>query len=231
MVPGLSRNSQAGRGAAYFPCDDEVPGIMSGQVIGVEVEDEIARKIVEAAALHFVRDGYEGTSTAAIAATARTSKREIYRRFSDKATLFQEVMGYLCVLVGEEPSPAPRTVVEGMQYTATAVARRFMREETRGVLISAVGASTKFPEIPEVFWREGPGQAVDALAELLKSPMARAEGVRVRHPRQAARDYILDCVGPLVLASLFFPDQRRTLKSVREHIARSTAHFLERWTA
>ena len=57
------------------------------------VSEQISRRIVDAAAELFLRDGYEGTSMDAVAARAGMSKRTLYTRFPAKAGLFEAVVG------------------------------------------------------------------------------------------------------------------------------------------
>jgi TetR/AcrR family transcriptional repressor of mexJK operon len=59
---------------------------------GRPVSPEKRAAILRAATDHFLRDGYEGTSLDAVAATAGVSKQTVYRHFTDKQTLFGAVV-------------------------------------------------------------------------------------------------------------------------------------------
>jgi TetR/AcrR family transcriptional repressor of mexJK operon len=50
------------------------------------------RAILEAATTLFLRNGYLGTSMDEIAALARVSKQTVYKAFSDKESLFSEIV-------------------------------------------------------------------------------------------------------------------------------------------
>lgn len=52
----------------------------------------LEREIVQAATTAFVRKGYDGTSMEEIATKAGVSKQTIYKHFTDKETLFGEVV-------------------------------------------------------------------------------------------------------------------------------------------
>ena len=191
--------------------------------------DDISQRIVAAAAEQFIQDGYEGASTAAIAKLAKTSKREIYARFENKEGLFKQVMAYICGLAPEsnEPeSPAPDSLEHILLQTAQAVLTRFLLEETRGVLVCAIGASPKFPSIPDLFWREGPGQAAEQLALLFKNEPS----LTVKNPKQVARQYLLDCCGPFVLGILFDPKAKPTAKQTAAHLNAVTANLIAEYS-
>lgn len=167
------------------------------------LQDSISKRIVVAAAQHFIDEGFESSSTSAIAKTARTSKREIYSRFGNKDALFEHVMRHLCGLVNVTDVKKPDTLSEGMQQVAHLVLARSMQDESIGVLISALGASGRFPELPRVFWREGPGQAVKAISKLFESSLATESGFKCRQTKKVARDYVLQCMGPFVLGKIY----------------------------
>lgn len=190
-------------------------------------EDKISSRIVAAAAEHFIQDGFEAASTAAIAKTARTSKREIYSRFANKDAMFEEVMGHLCSLVGDDELIEPTTLSEGMQQIAHLVLARTLQEQTQGVLVSAIGASNKFPELTQIFWREGPGQAAKAVSRLLQSSLAREAGFNTDTPQNVAKEYILKCIAPFVLARIFDEKSKPTKKNISDHIKATTDHFMD----
>jgi len=52
----------------------------------------VEREIVQAATAAFVRKGYDGTSMEEIATKAGVSKQTVYKHFTDKETLFGEVV-------------------------------------------------------------------------------------------------------------------------------------------
>lgn len=173
------------------------------RVMAADTSDSISDRIVASAARRFVEEGYAATSTLAIARDAKTSKREIYDRFGSKEKLFEHVMNYLCALGDQTDVSAGASDLPGiMADTAHAVLNRFLLPETRGVLVAALGADQKFPEIPQIFWNAGPGQAVAALRDLfLSNP-----DIKISDPQTAektAHAFIMSCVGPSTLSFLF----------------------------
>lgn len=167
--------------------------------------DPISDRIVSAAAQLFIDEGYDATSMLAVANHARTSKREIYDRFGNKEQLFEHVMEYLCALADDGSTPPePAGLQDVMRITAREVLTRFLQPETRGVLVAAIGASGKFPEIPRLFWQAGPGQAVTKLATLFQeSPDIAAD--TSAEATAKAHHFVMSCVAPFTLSFLFDP--------------------------
>lgn len=172
--------------------------------------DPIGARIVQAAARAFTKHGFAGVSTAAIAREAKTSKREIYERFESKDALFEDVMKYLCSLgatTARKSAPDPETssaADDDLRVIARAVLTRFALPETRGVLAAAIGATSQFPSILEIFWEQGPGQAVDHIATVLQDRFSRGE-IRKVPFHEVATAFVHDCCGPIVLRRLFDP--------------------------
>lgn len=168
--------------------------------------DPISDRIVAAAAQRFMAHGYAATSMLAVARDAKTSKREIYERFGNKEALFEQVMTYLCGLGEAADAPAGSDTLEGiMKQTARAVLTRFMLPETRGVLMAAFAAGPSFPDLPVLFWRSGPGQAVEALAALfVEHPDLAVDDIATA--RRHAHRFIMAAVAPFALSFLFDAD-------------------------
>lgn len=193
------------------------------------VNNTISARIVAAAAEHFMNDGFEASSTAAIAKTAKTSKREIYKRFGNKDVLFEQVMAHLCGLVNADQTQRPDSLDAGLQQIGYLVLSRCLQDQTRGILISALGASAKFPELPEIFWREGPGQAVTATTKLLQSPLAKQANFNAEQPEPIAKAFVLECIAPFMLAKLFDAGHNPSDETIKSHIASVTQQLLQRY--
>lgn len=168
--------------------------------------DPISDRIVAAAAQRFMAHGYAATNMLAVAQDAKTSKREIYDRFGSKEALFERVMTYLCALGEAADAPVGSDTLEGMmKQTARAVLTRFMLPETRGVLMAAFAAGPSFPDLPGLFWRSGPGQAVEALAALfVEHPDLAVDDIETA--RRQAHRFIMASVAPFALSFLFDAD-------------------------
>ena len=195
--------------------------------------DEIGQRLVRAAADCFTRDGYAGTSTAAIARQARTSKRALYERYPNKEALFEHVMHEICSRANDTAArTAPEPDVEAaleqqLRYLGRAVVDRFAMPETRAIFIAAVSAIPEAGNVIDIFWNEGPGQAAAAIEKAIAREK-RKGNVRVARPADAARWFVLECSGPVVLGQLFSADFTIRKREIDDHVDAIVDRFLAR---
>jgi TetR/AcrR family transcriptional regulator, mexJK operon transcriptional repressor len=142
--------------------------------------------IVRAAIDVFLQTGYLGTSVDDIAAAARASKRTVYSHFGDKEGLFREVIRstiapmqaalqqQLDLTRGGDPWESLRAVTRSL--AGIVVTPNVVR--LRRVLSAEVD---RFPDLADEWYRLGPAQTVDHLADWLA-----ASGLPVGDPRTAA---------------------------------------------
>jgi len=189
--------------------------------------DIIGARIVESAAKLFAREGFEKTSTIAIATRAQTSKREIYSRFPDKEKLFESVIRYLCSLAetqSEESQSMPTGLSEFMKVSAQAVITRFVQVETQGILVAAIAARPRYPSIIEIFWDNGPGLAVDAIANEIIRNKPKTKALK-KKSHEAAHWYILECFSPFVTRQLFDGNYKPSDVEISAHLEKTTDSF------
>jgi len=195
--------------------------------------DDIGQRLVRAAADCFTRDGYAGTSTASIATEARTSKRALYERFPNKEALFEHVMHEICsranVSAGRPPPnrAEEQTLEEQLRFLGRAVVDRFAMPETRAIFIAAVSAIPEAGNVIDIFWNEGPGQAAAAIEKAIAREKRNGK-VRVARPGEAARWFILECCGPIVLGQLFSADFSIRKREIDDHVEAVVERFLRR---
>jgi len=129
------------------------------------------RAILEAAAEVFLRDGYVGTSMDEIAAVASSSKQTVYRMFSDKEALFNEIV---ITTVREASDPVHDEVVDlrdtgDIEADLRDLARRqlakVMTPEIMSLRRLVIGEASRFPNLSRVFYELGPQRIIAALAE------------------------------------------------------------------
>lgn len=207
---------------------------MKAEEIRDLASDDIGQRLVRAAADCFTRDGYAGTSTASIAREARTSKRALYERFPNKEALFEHVMHEICsranVTAGRPPpdSAGEQTLEDQLRLLGRAVVDRFAMPETRAIFIAAVSAIPEAGNVIDIFWNEGPGQAA-AVIEKAIAREKREGNVRVARPAEAARWFILECSGPVVLGQLFSGDFSIRKREIDDHVDAVVERFLRRF--
>lgn len=186
-----------------MPRRRDIPDLDDGRaaaIAAVPVDDEIGRRIVEAAAEAMIEQGFGGATTDRIARAARTSKRAIYERFPDRDALFQYVMALLV---------------------------RFTHPTGRRVFATAVAAKPTFPAAFELFWEHGPAVAVEAIAERLRTEKRRGNLGNIQPKREAHR-FVLDCCGPVVLEQLVDQAAVKNQAELQHHVGQAVADFLRR---
>jgi len=132
------------------------------------------RAILEAATTLFLRNGYLGTSMDEIAALARVSKQTVYKAFSDKESLFSEIV---ISAVNEAADPVHASVLEledtgDIEADLHAFARQLLGQVMQPRILQlrrlVIGEAGRFPELGRTFYAQGPGRTIAALATVLE---------------------------------------------------------------
>src|ERR1700737_611368 len=171
------------------------------------------RAILDAAGDVFLRNGYVGTSMDEIAAVAAVSKQTVYKHFTDKATLFNE----LITVTVRDTDGAPGPIVPSGVGPIDEELRAFARHLLRGVMQPRVlqlrrlviGEATRFPALGRAFHEAGPAAMIDTLATLF-ARLADQGHLHVDDPRLAAEHFLwLVLSSPLNRAMLLGDDHGR----------------------
>jgi TetR/AcrR family transcriptional regulator, mexJK operon transcriptional repressor len=147
----------------------------------IEPDDATARaarkrvQIQRAAVGPFLRNGYAGTGIDDIAAAARISKQTLYKHFANKEELFLSIIHDTVGEVLDELFHRIDARLEDManlEEEMLALASRYikliMRPELLALRRLVIGEAARFPEIGDVWWREGPARFTGELAPQLK---------------------------------------------------------------
>ena len=163
-------------------------------------------QITKAAREVFLERGYAATSMDAVTALAGVSKQTIYSYFPSKGELFADFLdgelGHLRVDVG---APAPITSTAQLRATllavATALVRRFMRDDTINLLRVVLGDAYRVPEVRDAVCEVIPNQLFGLVEAILGA--AAAEGVvEPPQPGLTARMFIGPVVSFVILDGL-----------------------------
>src|SRR5437764_724358 len=178
------------------------------------------RAIVEAATTAFLRDGYRGTSMDEIAAAAGVSKQTVYKHFADKQRLFSEIV---TTTVNEASDPVYEEV-RSLQDTGDIeadlrdLARRQLATVMRPRLMQlrrlVIAEAGRFPELGRVFYEQGPGRTVAALAETFGRLAARGVLAVDDPPTAAAHFNWLVMSAPINRAMLLGDDEPPSAKEL-----------------
>jgi TetR/AcrR family transcriptional regulator, mexJK operon transcriptional repressor len=143
----------------------------------VRAESRSARKrgaILEAATTLFLRNGYRGTSMDEIAALAGVSKQTVYKHFSDKESLFSEIV---TSTVEEVAEPIHDEVLElqdsgDVEADLRGLARQLLGQVMQPRILQlrrlVIGEAGRFPELGRTFYEQGPGRTIAALATVFE---------------------------------------------------------------
>ena len=140
-------------------------------------------QIREGAQEVFLRKGFAGASTDAIAAEAGVSKQTLYAYYPNKETLLAGVLGHL---IGEG-SGNQLPAVEGMSLGTPEEVRRSLGSLAQGLIASlmqpdylalmrvVIAETPRLPRLGSLFKSAVPEQVLGNVSEILK--IARANGV------------------------------------------------------
>jgi TetR/AcrR family transcriptional repressor of mexJK operon len=152
------------------------------------------RAILEAATEVFLRNGYRGASMDEIAARAGVSKQTVYKHFADKERLFSEIV---TSAVDEAGDPVHDEVLKledsadveaDLRGLARQLLGRVMQPRILQLRRLVIGEAGRFPELGRIFYEQGPGRTIAALATVFERLAARAE-LRLDDPRLAAAHF------------------------------------------
>jgi AcrR family transcriptional regulator len=139
------------------------------------------RAILEAATTLFLRNGYRGTSMDEIAEVAGVSKQTVYKAFSDKESLFSEIV-IGAVEKAADPVHAEVLKLEDtgdieadLRRLARQLLERVMQPQLLQLRRLVIGEAGRFPELGRTFYEQGPGRTIAALAAVFERLEARGE--------------------------------------------------------
>jgi TetR/AcrR family transcriptional repressor of mexJK operon len=150
--------------------------------------------ILEAAQQAFFANGYVGTTMDQVAATAAVSKQTVYKHFSDKATLFREVVTNV-MRVGEAGIPADvfwqggGSMEERLRSFCRSFLKGVMQPDVLKLRRLVIGEAGRFPELGRMFYDLGHKRATDQLTLALQQ-VAERNGVAMKDPEVAAEQLL-----------------------------------------
>lgn len=152
------------------------------------------RAILDAATTTFLSKGYLGTSMDEIAALAQVSKQTVYKHFTDKQSLFIELV---TGTVNEISDPVNNEVVQladsgDLEADLRDLARRLVARVMQPRLLElrrlVIAEASRFPELGREFYARGPGRTIAALASVFEQ-LANGGALRLDDPALAAAHF------------------------------------------
>lgn len=152
--------------------------------------------VLGAARRVFLRKGFAGTTMDDIAADAGLTKRTLYNNYTDKDTLFREMVDETVVfaesfargLHDEWPPITKANLGTRLEALGVRLAAGIIRSEVVALRRMLIGASRDFPAIGREYFDRAPGQVLHALAGGFAT-LTRRRILRARDAKAAAAQF------------------------------------------
>jgi len=194
--------------------------------------DRKRRAILGAASVVFLREGYAGASMDEITALAGASKATVYRYFTDKQTLFSELVVTTVTAVSD---PVQAEVLRfgdsgsleaGLRDLARRLLTAITAPELLGLRRLIIGEAGRFPALGQAFYEQGPARTISALAGML-TRLAGEGLLKIDDPLAAAGQLNwLIAAEPLNRAMLLGDNQPFTPAELTAHADAAVTAFL-----
>jgi len=185
-------------------------------------------ELLDRALDHFLDKGYEQATIEAIASDVSMTKRTVYARYPDKASLFLAAVGRAIDRYAVPPERIAATRTEDLHQTLINIAmlRIAVVAEPEGLKLQRIinTESYRFPEIFGKSYEEGTKPTVQFLANILAEETALGR-LAVDDPEQAANVFMSMVVsGPVrfLISGNPLPDEE-----LQERVAFAVRLFLE----
>jgi TetR/AcrR family transcriptional repressor of mexJK operon len=176
---------------------------------------EVRKKaaILEAAQQVFFAEGFLGTSMDQVAARAAVSKQTVYKHFSDKETLFREVVTNV---VRARDVGITADFLSTDKGSFEELLRTFARNFLSGVMQPdvlklrrlVIGEVGRFPELGQALYDLGPKRAAEQLAIALGASAAQ-HGLTLEDPHLAAEHLLWLILSIPLNEAMLLGDQSR----------------------
>ncbi|MBM7046336.1 MULTISPECIES: TetR/AcrR family transcriptional regulator [Rhizobium] len=180
----------------------------------------------------FIARGYEGASIDEIAEVARAGKPSIYNRFTNKETLFREVVLRWAQKSTEmTASTTSGSILERFESAGTLIVQRAVKDETIGLIRSVIAEATRHPELATTIHYAMRAHGVATVMKLV-AELAEAEEIRSlpafapNNLEATARRFIDLVLLPMMISSLFHADLTPVKTEMEDHARKAASFFL-----
>lgn len=186
--------------------------------------------ILDGATELFLSKGYNNTSMDDIAALSQVSKQTVYKHFSNKESLFVEIVERMAVTTGDRViESVGENEGGGAGERLYAYALRQLREVLTPRLLQlrrvVIGEATRFPELARAFYENGPQRAIDTIAGLLRDLHAQGD-LRVDDPDRAATQFNWLLMGGPLNRAMFLGDNAIPTDTEKQNMARRAVEVM-----
>ncbi len=151
------------------------------------------QEILDAATMVFSENGFVGASLDEVVAAAAVSKQTLYKHFTDKASLFRQIV----LEIGNEvdaqfldlPEPAAIDDVEDwIQALALRFSRSVMDPKVQRIRRLVIAEAPRFPDLAITYWERGFQRVIATVAEHFRE-LAGAGKLQAPDPLIAAQHF------------------------------------------
>ena len=155
--------------------------------------EEKRQVILDAATTVFSEHGFVGANLDEVVAAAAVSKQTLYKHFTDKATLFREIVLELGNQVDAQFLDLPEPdAIEDVDVWIQALAVRFVRSimdpKVQRVRRLVIAEAPRFPDVANAYWEGGFHRLIGKVAEHLRR-LTDAGMLQVSDPLTAAQHF------------------------------------------
>ncbi|HEV2675756.1 MAG TPA: TetR/AcrR family transcriptional regulator [Aliidongia sp.] len=128
------------------------------------------REIIQAASMAFLDKGYDGTSMEEIATKAGVSKQTVYKHFTDKETLFGEVVRSTAVQTNDVVEYVTTMLGDaefsegGLQRLARRTMRMLLDDELLKLRRLIIANADRMPQLGRSWYKDGFERMMDSMA-------------------------------------------------------------------
>jgi len=194
--------------------------------------DKKRKAILKAAMSVFLKSGYLGASMDEIAALAKVSKQTVYKQFSNKESLFVEIVTGMTDTAGDRvhnnvPQLAENSEIsEYLQMYALRQLTVVLTPPMMQLRRLVIGEVSRFPELARILYERGPQRAIATFAKVLEQLAAR-NLLSTADPNTAASHFNwLVMSAPLNKAMLLGDEAIPGPADLRRHAAECVRVFL-----
>lgn len=152
------------------------------------------KAILRAAAGVFLEKGYLGTSVDQVASAAGVSKQTVYKHFTDKESLFSELVTTLVVAVADNVDTEIRRlefngdIEKDLIKLAVCELSLVLTPPIMQLRRLAVGEVPRFPELARAFYDNGPARTILSLSSVFER-LSKLNKIIVDEPLVAAAHF------------------------------------------
>ena len=189
------------------------------------------REIVQAATAAFVSKGYDGTSMEEIATKAGVSKQTVYKHFTDKETLFGEVVQSTATQANDVIESVTTLLSEakfmegGLQQLARRLITMLMDEELLKLRRLIIANADRMPQLGRSWYEKGFERMLASMASCFQKLTSRGR-IQTSDPHLAASHFFGMLLWIPMNEAMFTGNNPRSKAELERHADASVEAFL-----